>query len=67
MVENLSGIFAAFARHGVHINLMQNSAVAFTVCVDNSHRGRPWCSELRGEYEVRWNEDCELITVRHFR
>ena len=64
--ENLSGIFAAFARHGVHINLMQNSAVAFTVCVDNSHRVKPLVLELRGEYEVRWNEDCEIITVRHF-
>ncbi len=64
--ENLSGIFAAFAQHGVRINLMQNSAVAFTVCVDNDNRVKPLVMELRREYEVRWNEGLELVTVRHY-
>ncbi len=64
--ENLSGIFALFARHGVRINLMQNSAVAFTVCVDNDNRVKPLVLDLRRDYEVRWNEDLELVTVRHF-
>ena len=63
--ENLSGIFALFARHGVRINLMQNSAVAFTVCADNDHRVRPLVLDLRGDYEVKWNEGVELLTVRH--
>ena len=64
--ENLSGIFASFAKHGVCINLMQNSAVAFTVCVDNDNRVKPLVLDLRREYEVRWNEGLELVTVRHF-
>ncbi len=64
--ENLSGIFATFAQHGVRINLMQNSAVAFTVCVDNDNRVKPLVMELRREYEVRWNEGLELVTVRHY-
>jgi len=64
--ENLSGIFAAFARHGVRINLMQNSAVAFTVCADNDNRVKPLLLDLRREYEVRWNEELELLTVRHY-
>lgn len=64
--ENLSGIFGVFAQHGVCINLMQNSAVAFTVCVDNDNRIKPLVLDLRREYEVRWNEDLELVTVRHY-
>ncbi len=63
--ENLSGIFGVFARHGVRINMMQNSAVAFTVCVDNDNRVKPLVLDLRSEYEVRWNEGLELLTVRH--
>ncbi len=63
--ENLSGIFAAFAGHGVRINMMQNSAVAFTVCVDNDQRLKPLVMELRRNYEVRWNEGLDLLTVRH--
>lgn len=64
--ENLSGIFGVFAKHGVCINLMQNSAVAFTVCVDNDNRVKPLVLDLRSEYEVRWNEGLELVTVRHY-
>ena len=64
--ENLSGIFRTFAQHGVRINLMQNSALAFTVCVDNDNRVKPLVLDLRSEYEVRWNEELELVTVRHY-
>jgi aspartate kinase len=63
--ENLSGIFGAFARHGVRVNMMQNSAVAFTVCLDNDERVKPMVLDLRRDYEVKWNEDLELLTVRH--
>jgi aspartate kinase len=63
--ENLSGIFGLFSAHGVRINMMQNSAVAFTVCVDNDERVKPLVMELRHTYEVRWNEGLELLTVRH--
>lgn len=63
--ENLSGIFKRFAQRNVRIDLMQNSAVAFTVAVDDTPRSRQLVDELRAEYEVRYNEGCELLTVRH--
>ncbi len=63
--ENLSGIFNTFSKHGVRVNMMQNSAVAFTACADNDNRVKPLVMELRGDYEVRWNEGLELLTVRH--
>ncbi|MCC7501578.1 MAG: aspartate kinase [Flavobacteriales bacterium] len=64
--ENLSGIFWLFAQRNVRIDLMQNSAVAFSVVVDDSPRSRELLDELRKGYEVRFNVGCELITVRHF-
>lgn len=64
--ENLSGIFKLFAERNVRIALMQNSAVAFSVAVDDSPRARQLIEDLRSEYEVRYNEGCELVTVRHF-
>jgi aspartate kinase len=63
--ENLSDIFAAFAAHAVRINIMQNSAVAFTACVDSGPRVPALIEALGREYEVRWNEDLDLLTVRH--
>ncbi len=64
--ENLSGIFKLFAERNVRIDLMQNSAVAFSVVVDDTPRSRQLIEELRKDYEVRYNEGCELVTVRHF-
>ena len=64
--EHLTDIFKCFAERHVHIALMQNSAVAFTAVVDDSLRARQLIEDLRKAYEVRYNEGCELITVRHF-
>ena len=64
--ENLSGIFRCFAKHNVCIGLMQNSAVAFSVVVDDNDRSRELIDVLGKEYEVRYNDGCELITVRHY-
>lgn len=64
--ENLGEIFKLFAKRNVRIDLMQNSAVAFTVAVDDSPRSRALIDELRQQYEVLYNEGCELLTVRHF-
>jgi aspartate kinase len=51
--ENLSGIFGLFSKHGVRVNMMQNSAVAFTVCLDNDSRVKPLVMDLRRDYEVK--------------
>ena len=64
--ENLSVIFKLFAEMNVRIDLMQNSALAFSVVVDDSPRSRELIDVLRAEYEVRYNDGCELITVRHY-
>jgi aspartate kinase len=64
--ENLSAIFKCFADRNVRIDLMQNSAIAFSVVVDDTPRSRDLIREFSTEYEVRYNEGCELVTVRHF-
>lgn len=64
--ENLHHIFGLFARANVRIDLMQNSALAFSVVVDDTPRSRALIVELRRNYEVRYNEGCELVTVRHY-
>jgi aspartate kinase len=64
--ENLSRIFKLFAQYNVRIDLMQNSAVAFSVVVDDTPRARDLVQALNQDYEVRYDEGCELLTVRHF-
>lgn len=65
--ENLSLIFGLFAHFGVKINLMQNSAISFSVCVDyNPTALEGLIEELNTEFQVKYNLNMELITVRNY-
>ncbi|MEX2482982.1 MAG: aspartate kinase [Brumimicrobium sp.] len=65
--ENLSDIFAKLALAGGHINIMQNSAVSFTVCLDiDTIRLNKLIELLEDDYIVKYNRDLELVTIRHY-
>jgi aspartate kinase len=65
--QNLSRIFSEFARHGVKINLMQNSAISFSVCFDRDRTKTPaLLRDLSRNFEVKSNFDLDLITIRHY-
>lgn len=65
--ENLRQIFEILASHHVKVNLMQNSAISFSVCVDNNPRKLPQLLERLSEtYETRYNEGLSLFTIRHY-
>jgi aspartate kinase len=64
--ENLKTVFSAFSRHKIHINLMQNSAVSFSVCFDENPEKREAVIEsLKDEFVLKYNEGLQLLTVRH--
>lgn len=65
--DNLSDIFAQFASQGVRINLMQNSAISFSVCFDHEDsRTENLIESLRSHYRVRYNTGVQLCTIRHY-
>lgn len=65
--ENLSVIFGKLADLQVKINLMQNSALSFSILVDQKKVNRAALLNLfQQEYEVKYNEDLSLVTIRHY-
>ncbi len=65
--QSLSEILAVFADNSIHISLMQNSAISFSVCVDNNERRLSQLFKALGkDYKVRYNTGLELITIRHY-
>jgi aspartate kinase len=46
---------------------MQNSAISFSVCVDDRlGKTAEVIAELQANYKVRYNKDLWLITIRHY-
>jgi len=65
--QNLRDIFDVFAALGVRVNLMQNSALSFSVSVDNNEDKIPeLIRRLQENYKVKYNENTELVTIRHY-
>ena len=65
--QSLSEILAVFAHNSIHISLMQNSAISFSVCVDNNERKlKQLFDDLGKNYKIRYNTGLELITIRHY-
>ncbi|MFM7176492.1 MAG: aspartate kinase [Bacteroidota bacterium] len=65
--DHLSTIFSLFAQANVKINLMQNSAISFSVCIDNDIRKVPELLEtLKTRFKILYNEGLQLYTVRHY-
>lgn len=65
--QNLATIFSKLATYNIRVNLMQNSAISFSVCVDNNEeRIAAFIVDLKKDFKIRYNEGLELITVRHY-
>ncbi len=66
-VENLSKILDILSQYRVKINLIQNSALTFSVCTDNvPMRLQPCIEALQEEFVVKFNENIRLVTIRHY-
>lgn len=65
--ENFSDIFNLFAEKQVKVNVMQNSAISFSVSVDADERKLPdLIKTLQKQYRVLYNDNLELITIRYY-
>ncbi len=65
--DNLSKIFSAFAQHKVKINLMQNSAISFSVCIDSDAKKiAQLIKTLESDYTIKTNEGVELLTISNY-
>jgi len=65
--DHLSEIFGLFAQSHVKINMMQTSALSFTVCFDlDEERFKKLLQLLSEGFKAKYNHDLTLITTRHY-
>lgn len=68
MVENnISFIFQKLHEYQLKVNLIQNSAISFSVCVDNKfNKFDDFFNDLKNEFKMEVQKEVDLFTVRHF-
>ncbi|MEM8927615.1 MAG: aspartate kinase [Bacteroidota bacterium] len=65
--DNISALFKLFHDHRLKVDLIQNSAISFSVCLDNTFGGlRTLLPELEKRFKVTCHKDVSLYTIRHF-
>jgi aspartate kinase len=67
MEENISEIFGLFHQFKLKVNLIQNSAISFSVCVEDKFGNfNELNAILSKKFKVDFTENVTLYTIRHF-
>ena len=59
-------VFALLSSFSIHMNIIQNSALTLSFCIDNHPHINDLIAGLQENYLARYNQGLELITIRHF-
>ncbi len=64
--NNLSEIIGVISNFDIKINTMQNSAMSFSICIDDNDKAEKLIALLKPKYKIVYNKEIELITIRHY-
>jgi len=65
--ESMGDIYKLFAQYRMKVNLVQQSAMNFSVAIDRPERGfEKLISDLKKRFVVHYNEGLELLTIRYY-
>lgn len=67
MEKNISEIFRLLDQYKLKVNLIQNTAISFSVCLEDKFcKFDSFLKDLKVNYKGLFNENVSLITIRHF-
>jgi len=65
--ENISEIFKLLHYYKMKVDVIQNSAISFSVCFENTyHNLERLLQHLKAKFKVTCHENVSLYTVRHY-
>jgi len=65
--ENISEIFSLIADFRLKVNLMQNSAISFTLSIEDKFNSfDDFLTSLKNKYQLKYNTEVDLYTIRHY-
>ncbi len=65
--DNIGDIFKLLHEHKMSVDVIQNSAISFSVCVQDKYNNMDaLLLSLRSRFDVKHTPDVSLYTIRHF-
>ena len=65
--QNIGKVFHLFELWGIKVNLVQASAVSVNVAADyEKSRVERLYEELKNDFEIFYNDNVEMVTIRHY-
>ncbi|MGY0390969.1 aspartate kinase [Bizionia sp. KMM 8389] len=65
--ENISEIFNLLHLYKMKVDVIQNSAISFSVCVDDVYKNlEKLLQHLKAKFKVTCHENVSLYTIRHY-
>jgi len=65
--ENISDIFRLLHLYKMKVDVIQNSAISFSVCFENSYNNlEKLVQHLKAKFNVTRHDDVSLYTIRHY-
>jgi len=65
--RNISEIFELLHQYKMKVNLIQNSAISFSVCMDDTYFNfEKLQDELKNKFKTEFHKGVSLYTIRHF-
>lgn len=65
--QNISDIFKLLHKHKMKVNLIHNSAISFSVCMDDKyHNFENLLFSLKDKFKINYHKNASLFTIRHF-
>lgn len=65
--RNISYIFGLLHRYKMKVNLIQNSAISFLICLEDKYQNfSTLVQELEPRFKVSYDKDVRLYTIRHY-
>jgi aspartate kinase len=65
--DELNKVFGYLSEQRIKVNLIQNSAISISLCIDNINRKwKHLIERLKVDYKVLYNDELELLTIRHY-
>lgn len=65
--DKLSGLFTKLYQYQIKVNLMQNSAISLSLCLEDKYNNlEQFIHDVEAEFKVQSDENVLLYTIRHF-